>query len=272
MSTRREPGHEQVFDSGIQLALTGAVALITIDRADTRNAISTEVMHDLAAILDEIEARTDVAVVGIRGAGDRAFVSGGDLKELAGIRSFEAAKTMADMMRQVLDRLASLPMPTVALVNGDTYGGGAELAIACDMRLAATDVTIGFTQARLGIMPAWGGVERLTALVGRGRASYLLATGAALTAADAREMGLFEVVHPRDEFEEQARRLLETIAGVPAGPRHAIKQLVNAVARPSWPATADAATSSFAHAWIADEHWAMAAAAEHKRRARDSSE
>lgn len=271
MPLQHEPGDEHVFASGIRLALTEGTALITIDRVQTRNAISTHVMYDFAKVLDEIEARADVAVVAVRGAGSRAFVSGGDLKELASIRSFDAAKTMAATMREVLDRIASLPMPTVALINGDAYGGGAELALACDIRVAAADVTIGFTQARLGIMPAWAGVERLTSLVGRGRATYLLVTGTAVTATEAREMGLFEVVYPRDQFEADARSLLATIAATPAGPTVAIKRLINTVAPPSWPSTADTATSSFAHTWIADEHWTLAAAAERKRRDKDSS-
>jgi len=140
------------------------------------------------------------------------------------------------------------------------------------MRVAAADVKIGFTQARLGIMPAWAGVERLTSRVGRGRATYLLLTGTAVTATEARELGLLEVVYPRDQFEAATRSLLTTIAGVPAKPAAEIKRLINLVAAPSWPATADEATSSFAHTWVADEHWAMAAAAKRDRRDRGSTE
>jgi enoyl-CoA hydratase len=256
----------ETFASGVHFTVTRGIGLITIDRPATRKAISVEVMADLATILDRVGSREDISVIGVRGAGDRAFVSGGDLKSFASIRSFDAALTMARTMRDVLDRLASIPMPTVALLNGDAYGGGAELAVACDMRMAADHVKIGFTQARLGLMPAWGGIERLTSLVGRGRASYLLATGEVLSASDARIFGLVEVVHSRAEFEKEAWGLLKEIAEVPADPGRAIKRIIGAVAPGRSPDTAVEATTNFAQSWIADEHWTMAGEADRRRR------
>jgi len=116
-------------------------------------------------------------VLVVTGAGTRVFVAGGDLKELAAIRTHDDAVAMAHTMRTVLDRIATLPVPVLAAVNGDAYGGGAEVAVACDIRIAADDVRCGFNQVALGIMPAWGGIERLTALVGRGRALMLMTTG-----------------------------------------------------------------------------------------------
>ena len=258
--------------AGLHFDVDHGIGLITIDRPATRNAISPEIMSGLAAVLDRIDSRADIGVVGVRGAGDRAFVSGGDLKSLAEIRSFEGATNMACTMRGVLDRLASLPMPTVALLNGDAFGGGAELAVACDMRVAADDVKIGFTQTRLGVMPGWGGIERLTSLVGRARAGYLLATGDTLSASDARSLGLIEMVHPRAEFEQQARGVLNKIAAIPAGPRLAIKHIVSTVAPACSPDTSAAAIESFAQSWIADEHWAMADEADRQRRTRHASD
>ena len=142
------------------------------------------------------------AVLVVTGAGARVFVAGGDLKELAAIRTSEDATVMAETMRGVLDRLATLPIPVIAAVNGDAYGGGAEVAVACDIRIAADDVRCAFNQVALGIMPAWGGIERLTALVGRGRALLLMTTGRVLDAEAALELGLFDEVVPRTQFDE----------------------------------------------------------------------
>ena len=123
-------------------------------------------MRRFEQVLDEIEDDPPV-VLAVQGAGRRAFVSGGDLKEFSAIRTVDAAAEMATRMRGILDRLASLPCLTIAELNGHALGGGAELAVAADIRVAAADVRIGFSQIRLAISPAWGGIERLTELVGR---------------------------------------------------------------------------------------------------------
>src|SRR4029077_20460381 len=112
----------------------------------------------------------------IRGAGDRAFCAGGDLKELEHMRSEADAAAMAHQMRATLDRIPQLPIPVIAGLNGDALGGGAELALACDFRIAASHARIGFAQITLGLMPAWGASERLASLVGRSRALNKLLT------------------------------------------------------------------------------------------------
>src|SRR5690349_21006304 len=181
---------------GVRLERDGMVTVLTIDRPDARNAIARATMRELASALDEIET-SPAHVLVVTGAGTRVFVAGGDLKELAAIRTHDDAAAMAHTMRTVLDRLATLPVPVVAAVNGDAYGGGAEVAVACDIRIAADDVRCAFNQVALGIMPAWGGIERLTALVGRGRALMLMTTGRVLDAGAALALGLFDEVVPR---------------------------------------------------------------------------
>ena len=111
--------------------------------------------------------------------------------------------------------MATLPVPVLAAVNGDAYGGGAEVAVACDIRIAADDVRCAFNQVALGIMPAWGGIERLTALVGRGRALALMTTGRVLDAAAALDQGLFDEVVPRAHFDERWREVAAQIARAP---------------------------------------------------------
>ena len=113
----------------------------------------------------------------IKGAGDKAFVSGGDLKELSALRTEEDAAAMARRMRSICDQLADFPAPVVAALNGHAFGGGAEVAVAADIRVAADDIKIAFNQVQLEIMPAWGGAERLAALVGKSRALLLAGWG-----------------------------------------------------------------------------------------------
>lgn len=258
---------------GVGLSIDRGIATILIDRPASRNAIGQATMSALNEVLDRIEAATesdDIRVVAIRGAGERVFVSGGDLKELALIRTEAEAVAMSRTMRGVLDRVATLPVPTVALLNGDAYGGGGEVAVACDMRLAAADIKIAFNQVTLAIMPAWGGIERLTTLVGRGRAMQLLLTGCVLSAEAANAINLIEMVVARERFDAEAQRLLTGLAAVPRAPSRAIKSLVGAVAAPTAPELAARASLEFARSWVADEHWAAVDAAAAQRAARRS--
>lgn len=253
--------------AGVRFERAGAVGTITIDRPETRNSLNQEAMAAIDAALADAEG-SGLHAVFIRGAGNRAFISGGDLNELEMNRSEEFALTMALSMRTTLDRIPALGMPVVALLNGHAIGGGAEVAVACDFRVAADDVRIGFTQARLGLMPAWGGIERLTALVGRGRALALLSTGRALSAAEACDWGLLEEVVPREEFEARAAMLAAELAGVPLPVLAGIKRMVGAAQPYARPDLAALATGDFARAWADPAHWEAAERMENERRKR----
>jgi len=246
-------------------------AVIVIDRPQAHNAISRPTMAELGAALDEIAA-SDARVVAIRGAGEKIFVSGGDLKELASIRTEAEAQAMAMTMRTLLDRVASLPVPVVAALNGHAFGGGCEVAIACDFRLAADDVKLAFNQVDLGIMPAWGGIERLQAVIGRGRALYLLTTGLPIGAPTAAAWGLVEQVVPRPEFDDRLTELLERIACAPRDALVGIKAAADAARPAARPDLAPAATASFAQTWVGDAHWsAVAAMEQHRQKTRKDS-
>ncbi len=255
-----------VSGGDVRLDHDGPVTILTIDRPEARNAIARSTMQELAAALDEIE-RSPARVLVVTGAGTRVFVAGGDLKELAAIRTHEEAAAMARTMRSVLDRVATLPIPVVAAVNGDAYGGGAEVAVACDMRIAADDVRCGFNQVALGIMPAWGGIERLTALVGRGRALTLMTTGRVLDAPAALEQGLFDEVVARESFETRWHEVAEQIGRAPRDALVGIKAAQRAAYPTARPDLAGDAIESFAHTWVADTHWQMVDEAEQRRRA-----
>jgi enoyl-CoA hydratase len=230
----------------VDLELDDGLAVITIDRPQARNAIAPATMDELDKALD---AAAGALALVIRGAGDRAFVSGGDLKELAAIRTEDAAIAMAMRMRGICDRLAGFPAPVVAALNGHALGGGAEVAVAADIRVAAADIKIGFNQSKLAIMPAWGGAERLAALVGRGRALMLAGAGTVLGAAEAERLGLVDRVLPRESFEAGWRSLARSLATRPA---QAIKHVMSGAV------PAEEAARAFARLWVADEHWEAA--------------
>ena len=248
---------------GVQV--DGRAAIITIDRPHARNAIGLGTISELEAALLEV-SEAQVGVVVLIGAGDRAFVSGGDLKEFEALRTQPEAERMARRMRAILDRVARMPMPVIAALNGHAFGGGAEVAVAADIRVAADDIRIGFTQSALGIMPAWGGAERLTDLVGRSRALLLLCSGRTLTAKEAHEWRLIDQVLPRASFEAAWRELAATFAGLPSNATRSIKSVVASVSPGFHPETEDAAVQAFAELWAAPEHWEMAAAAAANRR------
>lgn len=226
----------------VDLELDDGLAIITIDRPHARNAISLATMDQLEKALDGAEG-ADALV--LTGAGDRAFVSGGDLKELSALRTEAQAAAMAFRMRSNCDRIASFPTPVVAALNGHALGGGAEFAVAADIRVAADDIKIGFNQVALAIMPAWGGAERLATLVGYSRALLLAGTGRILAAAEAERIGLIDQVIPRASFDEQWRLIARSLATAPAGQ---IKRVLRGV-----PTTE--AVAAFARLWVSEEHW-----------------
>jgi enoyl-CoA hydratase/carnithine racemase len=244
----------QVTPGGVRLEIEDGVAIVTIDRPAARNAIGFATVAELAAALDTVET-SPAAVLVIRGGGDRAFVSGGDLKELNAVRTHVDAQEMATRVRLVLDRVAGLPIPVIAALNGHALGGGAEVAVAADIRIAADDITIGFNQVSLGIMPAWGGAERLTALVGRSRAMLAVLTGERYDAAAAERLGLIDRVVPRDDFDRTWQALAAQIAATAPGASRAIKRVIDAAVPAVRDDLRERATDAFATLWAAPAHW-----------------
>jgi enoyl-CoA hydratase/carnithine racemase len=230
----------------IDLDVEAGLAVITVNRPETRNALSLDAMNELDKVLDAVDA-SGAQALAITGAGDRAFISGGDLKELAAIRTAEGAAAMAQRMRGLCDRIASFPGPTIAALNGHALGGGAEVAVATDIRVAAAGAQIGFTQVQLAVMPGWGGSERLAAIVGRGRALLLAGSGMVVDSAEAARLGLIDTVLPRDQFESGWRALARSLAHAPAV---AIKRVM------AGDATPEQVAETFGQLWASDAHWA----------------
>lgn len=228
--------------------LDTGLAVLTIDRPHARNAIGLETM---AQLQDALDAAAGAQALVIKGAGDRAFVSGGDLKELSALRTLEDASAMAKRMRSICDQIAAFPAPVIAALNGHAFGGGAEVAVAADIRVAADDIKIAFNQVLLEIMPAWGGAERLAAVVGKSKALLLAGSGIALDAVEAERIGLVDLVFPRASFDSTDggwRSLARSLARRPAAE---VKRVING-------ASPDEAIASFARLWVEDAHWQAA--------------
>jgi enoyl-CoA hydratase len=229
----------------VDLEVDDGLAVLTINRPHARNAIALDTMEQLENALD---AAAGARALVIKGAGDRAFVSGGDLKELSTLRTEEDASAMAKRMRSICDQLASFPAPVIAALNGHAFGGGAEVAVAADIRVAADDIKIAFNQVELEIMPAWGGAERLAAIVGKGGALLLAGSGTTLNAVEAERIGLVDLVFPRSSFDQGWRSVARSLARHPATE---IKRVISGV-------SPDEAIASFARLWVADAHWQAA--------------
>jgi enoyl-CoA hydratase len=251
---------------GVSFDVDAGVAVVTIDRPQVRNAIGFATLDELDEALDAVLG-TEASVLVLRGGGDRAFVSGGDIKELDSVRTHEAAVAMASRARRLLDRLAAFPVPVIAALNGHALGGGAEVAIAADIRIAADDVKIGFNQVTLGIMPAWGGAERLAETIGRSRALLAIATGELYDAATALALGLLDVVVPRADFDGKWRAIAGRLADTAPGTTRAVKSVIAAAVPAVHPELEADATDAFAGLWTGDAHWAAVDAMQQKRRA-----
>lgn len=168
------------------------VAVITINRAEKRNALNAMVRGELIAAVDALRANDDARVIVLTGAGDKAFVAGADISEFAERTPIEQRDVMAE--RRIFDELAACPKPTIAMINGFALGGGCELAMACDIRIAAESARLGQPEIKLGIIPGGGGTQRLPRLVGSGNAMRLILTGELIDAAEALRIGLVDVV------------------------------------------------------------------------------
>jgi enoyl-CoA hydratase len=187
------------------------LALLTIDRPKVLNALNAETIAELSAAFDDLSADPAIRVILLTGAGDRAFVAGADIRELAALTA-EEGHAFALRGQGLFRGIETLGKPVIACIRGFALGGGCELAMACTLRLAAEDARMGQPEVKLGIMAGYGGSQRLPRLVGRGAALKLLLTGAILDAREALRIGLVEEVVPAAELMQRAEALAQEIA------------------------------------------------------------
>jgi enoyl-CoA hydratase/carnithine racemase len=189
----------------------GAVRMLTLSHEARRNALNRALVADLRRRLDETAALSDVSVVILRGAGRAAFCAGADLRERATMNEDEARAFLGEL-RALMNAVEDLPQPVVAALGGVALGGGLELALCCDIRLAARSAVLGLPEVRLGIIPGAGGTQRLTRAVGPQRAALWLLQAARLSAEEALQGGLVAEVVEDDQLEPRAWALAQTIA------------------------------------------------------------
>ena len=211
-------------DSGIAVEKSGeGIFQITLNRPERLNALGVDMVEALqAAIADAVADRSRVVLV--RGTG-RAFCAGADLKER---RTMDEAARVAHnrAINAAVDALAAAPMPTICVINGLALGGGCEIAIACDLRIASEDAQIGLTEARIGVIPGAGGTQRLPRLIGAARALEMILTGEPISAKRAAEIGLVNAVVPGAALDEHAQRLAALLASRSPGGAQTAKRLV----------------------------------------------
>jgi enoyl-CoA hydratase len=196
------------------------VAVLTIDRQDKLNAIDPQVVEEIGQALLELEADGPRAII-VTGAGERAFVAGADISAMSEMDPMQA-KRFSEISHAAMALLDRSPVPTIAAVNGYALGGGCEVAIACDIRVAAENATFGFPEVSLGILPGMGGTQRLPRLIGPALAKELIFTGRRIGAKEAHEMGLANRLVPQGEALNVAREIAaEIAANGPLAVRHA---------------------------------------------------
>ena len=189
---------------------SGRTAILTINRPDKLNALNEAVRTQFLAALEEIETDDSVGVVVVTGAGEKAFIAGADIGEFEGRSPFDQRHAMRSP--RIFDILSSFPKPVIAMINGFCLGGGCELSMSCDIRVASDRARFGQPEINLGLIPGGGGTQRLPRLVGLGHAMRLTLTGDMIGADEARAIGLVDLVFPADELREKTLELAEKIA------------------------------------------------------------
>lgn len=187
-------------------------AVITINRADKLNALNRALLQELDAALDELASLSDVRALIITGAGNKAFVAGADIGEISALEGQQAAVDFSRFGQEVFSKIEYMTIPVIMAINGYALGGGCELAMCGDIRLAADTAQLGQPEINLGVIPGYGGTQRLARLVGRDRAKGLIFTGERIGAEDAYRLGLVDRIVPADTLLEEAAALARSLA------------------------------------------------------------
>lgn len=203
------------------------IAILTINRPDKYNALNDQVVAEIGAALDELSTDDDVRAIIITGAGDKAFVSGADIGMLRDLKSSQEVVANSRRGQAMTLKIESLPKPVIAAINGYALGGGLELAIACDIRIAADTAKLGQPEINLGLNPGYGGTQRLPRLVGKGMAKLLILTGDMIDAEEALRIGLVQKVVPLADLMDEAKALAKKLATKPPLTLAACKEAID---------------------------------------------
>ena len=209
----------------VELEIKEQIGILTINRPEALNALNDEVIRQLDKTLDSIDTGAVRCLI-VRGAGEKAFVAGADIAQMSGLTKAEG-EAFGKLGNDVFRKLESLPIPTIAAVNGFALGGGCELAMACDIRLCSETAVFGQPEVGLGITPGFGGTQRMARLIGIGKAKELLYTARNVKSAEALSIGLVQAVHPADDLMAEAEKMALRIAGNAPIAVRACKKAVN---------------------------------------------
>ncbi len=234
----------------------GGLLRLTLNRPRQHNALSFALLEELRSCLERYAGNPSVKCLILTGAGSKSFCAGGDLRELDGMRSLEQAREISRRGRRALDALRYFPAPVAAALNGAALGGGAELALACDVCLAAAHVRFGFLQANLNLMTAWGGAADVMARCGSARGMKHLLEARRMTAGEASRAGLIDAVCSGSETIEQlSETWARTVTARSVAVLRGQKALAATVRRRLQEALAETEEQHMAQAWTAPEHW-----------------
>lgn len=202
------------------------VGILTFNRPKALNALNPKTLDEVNDVLDRVRTDNDVRVLVLTGAGDKAFVAGADITEFPKMNPLQA-RTFAEKGHAIFFKLEQLPKPVIACINGFALGGGCEIAMSCDFIFASDKAKFGQPEINLGILPGFGGTQRLSRLVGRAKAKEICMTGDVLDAATAKEIGLVARVFPADTLVEETMKVARSLAGKSAAALRSIKQVVD---------------------------------------------
>jgi len=189
LRNKKKKKGEQMTYNNIIFEIKGDIALITFNRPKVLNALNSELLSDFAQATDEISENEEIRVLVLTGAGDKSFVAGADIKEINALDPL-SAKVFAKKGQDVISRLSELPIPVIAAINGFALGGGTEIALGCDFIYASEKAVFGLPEITLGIIPGFGGTQRLSRLIGANLAREIIFTGKMIPAAEAKELGI----------------------------------------------------------------------------------
>ena len=207
-------------------SLEDGIFVITINRPDKLNALNKTVIDELAAVIDEIYSNKEIKTAIITGAGPKAFVAGADISEFFSLDANAGEALARNAQEKVFNRIEQSSKPIIAAVNGFALGGGCELAMSCHFRLASDNAKFGQPEVNLGLIPGYGGTQRLAQLIGKGKAMELMMTAAMIDANEAKQLGLLNYVTTADELLPKTKELLTTI--MTKGP-NAVGKVIKAV-------------------------------------------
>ncbi|MDP6436653.1 MAG: enoyl-CoA hydratase/isomerase family protein [Gammaproteobacteria bacterium] len=245
-------------DNGLLVDVDGDVLRLTLNRPEKRNALSLSLLDELGSALHE-NRDTPVKCAVITGAGDRCFAAGGDLQELDAIRTEDQTRAMSERGHAALDELRYFPVPVIGALNGLALGGGAELAMACDIRIATEQADLGLIHAQLNVTTAWGGGIDLINAIGNSAALAILCAGQRLNASEALQLRLYEAVCPEGEdFEAFTTDFLGRILSKSLNVLRGYKATSAARRRKLQDQLMLTAREAFIKAWTHEDHWQAA--------------